>query len=48
MLPKEKQMFGKHDTDKTNVSADIRSAYFLEQIRNFLPTYNANGEIEVW
>ena len=21
---------------------------FLEQIKNFLPTYNANGEIEVW
>ena len=39
-------MFREICNDKTNVSADI--LLILEQFEDFLTTYSANGEIEVW
>ena len=42
-------MFREICNDKTNVSAhELIFCLFLEQFEDFLPTYNANGEIEVW
>ena len=41
-------MFREICNDKTNVSSQLIFCLFLEQFEDFLPTYNANGEIEVW